>query len=150
MAKLYLVGNGVGSVLTAVEKSERVVTLLPGTFRRPDTEILYKGGKIVVYWSPLQGIKIGTGVISPAVALLHEFGHALGDINGKSESNKYTNSRWTNAEEKRVILNVEDPAEKRLDEPVRDSHGGTFVPVSCSVCRKVPNFSKRDLQRFSL
>jgi hypothetical protein len=109
----------------------------------------------IVYWHPRLGTLVPLDasrgsfrdaligrapVQSPSLALDHEFGHAdrwLRDPAGYAKDLKHkTYDDWTNLEEKRNIQDVETPAARRLGEPTRSSHGGTYVPAPTVPRRK--------------
>jgi RHS repeat-associated protein len=96
-----------------------------------------------IIWDPMTGAyasnqKGEIGVVSPALMLLHEIGHAnkfMTDPNMlfmlKRLSTQGTNlHEYDDAEEMRVINSIENPAAIRLGELERDNHRGVIIPVS--------------------
>ena len=68
--------------------------------------------------------------VSTALGVLHEFGHAVEiakNINQYYENSKILDDDFGNKEERRNITEVEHPAAKRLEEPIRNNHGETHL-----------------------
>jgi RHS repeat-associated protein len=96
-----------------------------------------------LFWDPYTGLYVGdedaseTGLIPPVIGLLHELAHFRSSMlnperyNSKPYSFQFWNFKYSNPEEKFVIQNVEWPAARKLNLPLRFSHnGGIFVNVS--------------------
>ncbi len=66
---------------------------------------------------------------SAAIALMHELGHAYHkDVNARAyyrRAQSMTRDQWGNREEKRTILDVENPVARALGEPERNFHEDT-------------------------
>ncbi|MBV8750923.1 MAG: hypothetical protein JO103_14550 [Candidatus Eremiobacteraeota bacterium] len=85
-------------------------------------------------WDPKAALQVTNGTtVSPALALLHEEGHAYqhatnaqGYLLGVRDHNK----RFDTAEEQRNILGLEDRAARILGEGVRGDHTGFTYPVN--------------------
>jgi hypothetical protein len=80
----------------------------------------------VLYWDPISAMELcNSQKQTPALNLLHEAAHALGDLeeNRKSLANK-KGDPYHNAEERRVIIGIETPVAKELGEGTRDNHRG--------------------------
>ncbi len=69
---------------------------------------------------------------SPALGVLHEFGHALHDLENNSnfiENSSISIPLYHDKEEQITIDNIETPAALKLGEPIRKNHGGKAVLV---------------------
>ena len=76
-------------------------------------------------------------VQSPAVGLLHEAAHAMGDITGTTASTKkIPGFLYETREEQRVIDGYETPMARKLGEGIRNSHENIKHTVGCSTCLK--------------
>ncbi len=83
-----------------------------------------------VYWDPNSALETtGGGHQTPALGLGHEMAHATGNSHMTSELSGIADPRYTNMEERRVILNYEDPAARQLGESTRSDHFGTAYNV---------------------
>ncbi len=119
-------------------------------------------GDGTIYWLPTDAMEWRTWALgqvcrrSPALVLLHELGHAYhDDLNpARMQARRHADkrdTRWGNAEERRTILEVENPAARELGEPERRwhasnwaSHFRTFAstgPASVTERRDRPQFS---------
>ncbi len=85
----------------------------------------------VIWWDAHAGLEWKPSAFSheahsAALVLMHELGHAYHrDCNPREywrEEKKRTRDNWGTAEEKRTILQVENPVAKALGEPRRDFH----------------------------
>jgi hypothetical protein len=96
-----------------------------------------------IQWDPRTGAlgwnKNGDfGVVSPALMLLHEIGHAnnfLSNANGYIQATSINLagtdcSEYDNFEEMRTTNRAEQPAAVKLGEVVRDNHRGALMKVS--------------------
>lgn len=86
----------------------------------------------------LQDLFREKGRRSPAEGLLHELRHAQGFLHNPSQHHKLSQkpfSGYDNAEENRVIRNVENPAAVQLGGIRRTHHRGKFVKTKCITCR---------------
>lgn len=98
----------------------------------------------IIEWNPFLGLRLRPGaVITPAEVLRHEAAHALNSTDHLDQFKVDTASNaprvdgFTNAEEKSVIENIDNPsvalvsrAIGRTTDPVRKDHSeGAFVPV---------------------
>lgn len=102
-------------------------------------DMYYDPAQKEIVWDPKSGLQVGTinDVQSPALGLLHEVDHAVGDIKGTAASTaNIPGDPYHTAEEKRVIQSSETNAATKLGEPTRANHGGTPVQVGCSTCKK--------------
>lgn len=95
-------------------------------------------GAVHVNWNPRLGLSNGEAILSPALALLHEFGHAIAliqDPDGVAARVSKPMPLYQNAEEYRVISTIEDPVAADLGEPIRHRHEPpkgelqTYVPT---------------------
>jgi len=89
-------------------------------------------------WNPREALQFTNsngsgGSISPAIALLHEMGHAAHNFEDPASyswaGSSWNPSNWieftyTNMEERRTIVNVENVAARALGEDIREYHGG--------------------------
>lgn len=91
-----------------------------------------------ILWDPLGALECTNGSKqTPALGLLHEAAHALGDLTGTSIMPyvEIKGDPYGYAEERRVIKYYETPAAIRLGEGTRKDHGGKslyHVPTSIS------------------
>jgi len=126
----YLNAAGASKVLADLEKEKDVVTLKEGSGHAMHYDPTTK----TIVWDPTSGLKTPGGVQSPALGLVHEADHALGDVRG-------TLAPTRAAEEMRVITGSEATAAGKLGESTRTSHGGPGtgiypVRVGCPSCTK--------------
>ena len=80
-----------------------------------------------LYWDAASGNKVGKGVQSPTLALLHEAAHAyrfVTDRAGLEADLQKSDAEYGNAEERRVIQGIESSSARILGQPVRTNHGG--------------------------
>lgn len=93
----------------------------------------YRASKFIV--NP--GLFSSTGYSSPAEILLHELAHAQSYIQNPEEhfkDKKRQVNRFTDQEEKDVILDVEQPAARKLGrEVIRNSHTGNFYDTTSPI-----------------
>jgi len=76
-----------------------------------------------VEWNPGLGLHLTNGgIMSPAMALLHEIAHRVVDLFGND-------LQYDTLEERSIITNYEQVIGQRLGEPTRQNHKGTFVAV---------------------
>lgn len=130
----YLNKGKVSQAIAAVEKSSTVVTLQEAVKADDDH---YSPDTKTVVWDPNSALKTTNGGLqTPALGVLHEFGHADGDLNKKSESTTPDGTPYDNKEEKRVIDNMETPSAKKLGEGTRTDHAGQPYKVDCVSCTK--------------
>ncbi len=111
-------------------------------------------------WNPTVGLDVrrwpqstmydtnsrGCGIQTPALGLLHEAAHALGYFKGiftAATEERVTGDLYGNREERRVITQIETPAARILDEPLRYYHGGTPVRVHCPTCTNWAPYNAR-------
>ncbi len=86
-----------------------------------------------IFWNPTGGLRSVAGVTSPALALLHEEGHAW---ECKSDTKQFDigiatpNARYTDNEEQRNERTTEAHAARILGEPIRTDHYGSVDTVS--------------------
>ena len=91
-----------------------------------------------ITWEAYAGMDTPDGKVqSPAVGLLHEAAHAMGDITGTGASTKdIPGFRYNTLEEKRVIEGYEVPMARKLGEGIRHDHQNNKHIVGCSTCIK--------------
>ena len=142
--------EGEGELTKAIER-KKTLTIQEGS----NTEFQYFNGAVLSYNSN-QGLEIvndenaakpindrvGTGEVqSPAMGFLHEIAHfnhyADFDKRKHYEFSLIPAGLFRNAEEMRVINNIENPAALRLGEPTRSNHYGIPVEVSGPTSREV-------------
>jgi RHS repeat-associated protein len=128
----------VNSKISYTIQPEGSVLLAPGEAALGDE---YNWKTRVIYWAPRVGTRWKDSIlspkrsISPALILLHELGHAYHDDVNHDEFlnklNEFTDSdeafRWTNPEEKRTIIEIENKAARELGESVRDWHNPAYA-----------------------
>jgi RHS repeat-associated protein len=127
-ALAYLGGDaGCGSVIRKLQNSPRIFTLNFGNSAADDS---YDPNSRSITWAPLSGVACGNNCrISPALALCHEMAHAAGDGPIARHLAQTPDNQYDNKEERRVIVNYENPFARRNGECVRNDHGGQPVNV---------------------
>jgi hypothetical protein len=89
-----------------------------------------------VYWDPHSALKTTMGGHqTPALGLGHEMAHATGNRHMTGRLMMEPDRQYDTKEERRVILNYEDPAARQLGESLRYNHGGTPYNVACPTCQ---------------
>ena len=90
----------------------------------------YDASSNTVYWNPTKGLVVTsktkkvTGSQSPALALLHELGHALQSLVNPDQFRRDTPiTNQVQPEEVRNLWDVEIPAAVELNEPIRENYG---------------------------
>lgn len=84
-----------------------------------------------VYWDPNSALETTDGGHqTPALGLGHEMSHATGNRHMTAELSGIADPNYDNKEERRVILNYEDPAARQLGESTRHDHGGNPYNVA--------------------
>ncbi len=87
-----------------------------------------------IQWDPSAGLEWKPNAFSweshsAAIALMHELGHAYHkDLNPRAyyrRAQTLTRDQWGNREEKRTIVEVENPVARALGEPERNFHEDT-------------------------
>lgn len=121
----YLRQSPLGAkVLAQAESLGLVVEIVSGD--TDDGATLKDDGPVHVNWNPRRALTNGGAILSPALSLLHEFGHALAliqDPNGVVERVRPpAMPDYGNAEEFRVISTIENPVAADLGEPIRHRH----------------------------
>ncbi len=116
--------------LNASEKTYRIVVgpkPMVGLSAEPGS--VYDPSTRTIYWLPASGFRWRTMLswqhITPALALLHELGHAFHhdtDPSGFEMNRKASLVGWDNREEKRTIREIENVAAKDLGESLRHQH----------------------------
>ena len=92
------------------------------TFSPPDNVVLMVGLFSIL---KSRDCCVPLSIISPALAIYHEFGHALGvetNFDKYVDDVRTVDSQYENREEKRVVTTVETPKAIELGEPVRNNH----------------------------
>jgi len=104
-------------MIAAVQAGVRVV-IVTGT-----TLTAYHPETNTVFWNPGMAVRLTNGgIMSPAMCLIHELAHAVGNI-----ANPTPDSQYGNSEDRRVIVNFEQIIAAQLGEPTRNNHLGTPV-----------------------
>jgi RHS repeat-associated protein len=123
------------NVLRLLRARTDVVVIVQETQSMRTEDLEYEPNGRVIYWNSRAGIRTrhGNG-LSPATVLAHEGDHALRhlmDPDGFTLDKKPDGSRYSNAEDKRVITKgAERAVASANEETLRDAHDdGTFVPV---------------------
>ena len=84
-----------------------------------------------VYWDPNSALETTDGGHqTPALGLGHEMAHATGNRHMTAELSGMADPQYDTREERRVILNYEDPAARQLGESTRSNHGGNPYNVA--------------------
>jgi RHS repeat-associated protein len=142
----YLRKGGAADVWDQLEKREEIITIREGKSAG------YTPSTKTISINPLQGLMIPVDdreeqlkevrkvIQSPAIGLVHELGHALLDImfpeRSRREADMMLDDFGGSADEMRVLKEFENPAAKKLKEPVRSTYGGTPVDVACPTCNR--------------
>jgi hypothetical protein len=127
-------------VLAQAEMLGVVVEIVTGnpTDERASDKAVLENGAVHVNWNPRLGLTNGEAILSPALSLLHEIGHAIAliqDPDGVAARVSQTMPIYQNAEEYRVISTIENPIAADLGEPIRHRHEPpkgelqTYVPT---------------------
>jgi hypothetical protein len=117
----------------AIERAERSRTPHRIAIDHHGRDAYYPSSHTVV-WDPHSAMRVGNGRQSPALGLLHELEHALGDRRF-GRLHDVHDAAYDNAEERRVIAGVERHAARTLHEGVRRDHRGTLYTVRESTMR---------------
>jgi RHS repeat-associated protein len=89
-----------------------------------------------VYWDPHSALETTEGGHqTPALGLGHEMAHATGNRHDTAVLSNTPDARYDTKEERRVILNYENPAARELGESTRSNHGGVPYNVDCPTCQ---------------
>jgi len=123
-------------VYTTLDAHRAIVVVIP-----VERKSGYNPGSQTIDWSILTGIQPMTNggvpirgkLMSSALVLLHEMGHALRDITNHPAcmgDHALRIDKWGDFEEKRNIQKVENPAARELGEPVRTNQLGQEKPVN--------------------
>jgi hypothetical protein len=131
----YLNKGSISGTFAKLEKLPQTVWIdqaTPGSndmYYSPDTK--------TIVWDPKSALKCSNdSTQTPALGLLHEGGHALGDLTGTAApAVPIPGDPYDTAEEKRVIINLEIPAARKLGEGMRKDHQGIPYQVPCPTCR---------------
>jgi RHS repeat-associated protein len=84
-----------------------------------------------VYWDPNSALETTDGGHqTPALGFGHEMAHATGNRHMTAELSGTADPQYDTREERRVILNYEDPAARQLGESTRHDHGGNPYNVA--------------------
>lgn len=114
-----------------------IVSGNPNNDEATDKAVL-ENGAVHVNWNPRTALSNDSAILSPALALLHEFGHAIAliqDPDGTAARSAQPMPDYNNAEEYRVISTIENPVAADLGEPIRHRHeprkgqAQTYVPT---------------------
>lgn len=140
----YLEDNGVAGVLEYLQNHEETIIIKEGT-RLDDFD--YSSSTNTIRFNPYSALEVidnngnkTGGVQTPALGLLHEAGHAQNDVNNTLDRTPRFFDLYSNNEEYNVITNVETPAAKVLNEPIRSNHLGATRRTSCSTCTRKATF----------
>ncbi|MBO0910143.1 MAG: RHS repeat-associated core domain-containing protein, partial [Acidobacteria bacterium] len=89
-----------------------------------------------VYWDPHSALQTTAGGHqTPALGLGHEMAHATGNRHDTAVLSNTFDAQYDTKEERRVILNYENPAARELGESTRSNHGGVPYNVNCPTCQ---------------
>ena len=89
-----------------------------------------------VYWDPHSALQTTEGGHqTPALGLGHEMAHATGNRHDTAVLSHTPDAQYEWKEERRVILNYENPAARELGESTRSNHGGVPYNVDCPTCQ---------------
>ena len=141
----YLGRSPLGAkILAQAEALGVVVNIIAGApSDGGDKAVLEDDGTVHVNWSPRLGLTNGEAILSPALSLLHEFGHAIAlirDPSGVVVRLRQTMPDYGNAEEFRVISTIENPVAADLGEPIRHTHEPAKGELQTYVTTDDPTF----------
>ncbi|MGB5486368.1 MAG: RHS repeat-associated core domain-containing protein [Lysobacterales bacterium] len=132
----YHNAGGTSGVFARLENRPEIVTIKEGS----NHAFYFNLSNDTITFDPTSGLKVAPGQIqTPALGVLHEAGHAEEHLTNPTQVRKDINTpdaQYGDAVEKKVIQNKETPAANKLNEPTRNSHGGTPVRVKCPTCKK--------------
>jgi RHS repeat-associated protein len=137
----YLNRNAVATNVGQVHRRSEVVTIRPAVDRADAGQTNFDPNTNTITWADKGGIEVKnyqTGdseLMSPALALGHEFEHALNKLEAPDSFNldKQTfDSQYRTQEERNVIELFERPAAQKLGEGQRSSHSGKRAVFECS------------------
>ena len=131
----YIGKESFDAFMNPMRESENVYKVVDGRKNGKhfavDTKIGYntEGNKILVVEISIDlysAIKLDDdNIISPALSVYHEFGHAartVNDIEGYTKDIRTTDSEYDTKKERRVITTIENIKAKELKEPLRNNH----------------------------
>jgi hypothetical protein len=125
-AEKYLAGSkAMRPVLKAFKSGHFHISLIH------DGNDRYDPNTRTVYWDPNSALETTDGGHqTPALGLGHEMAHATGNRHTYDELVNIPDPQYFTREERRVILNYEDPAARQLGESTRSNHGGVPYNVA--------------------
>ncbi|HEX8805731.1 MAG TPA: hypothetical protein VF741_02235, partial [Candidatus Aquilonibacter sp.] len=89
-----------------------------------------------IAWDPYSALRpTNGGRQSPALGLGHEVDHAVEDPCAESRLQDTADTRYDNAEERRVVTGSEAHAARMLGESVRHDHRGKTFRVTSPIAR---------------
>ena len=132
----YLNTGGVAGTIAQLEARPETVLIQQSPTQHG---FHYNPGTMTIVLDPLSGLEVSPGQVqTPALGLLHEAGHALQHLQNPTQllqDAATPDAQYHTREERRVIVNIETPAAQKLNEPVRQHHGGNPVTVQCPICK---------------
>jgi RHS repeat-associated protein len=149
MVKLSAASPTAAKVIAALETSDKIVRVMPAHMLNGGSpKNGFNGNALTVYWDPESGLMTTNGGCqSPAMGLIHEFGHAftlldpsIGLLNLSGFIDRYNAQKrvpdddpnYGYKEERHVIEGIETDVAKELGEGTRTDHKG--IPFhACSV-----------------
>ena len=128
-------GDSYNDYVKILKKSPYVFNVIENSkFETYAKEVVIDGKKtaiIDIHIDVTSSLRTANGdTISTAIGILHEFGHAVEaarNIHEFIKNNEIKDSQYGTMEERRNITEVEHPAAKRLEEPIRNNHGETHL-----------------------
>jgi hypothetical protein len=115
------------AIIKQVENGKDLVVVVAGNRDRT----IFNPGLLVIVWNLHAAAITADGIgLSPALLLGHEFGHAAGGNLARSLLDHKVPG-FDNLEEQRVIMDIERPAARSLNEGIRSDHanrGVSWVP----------------------
>jgi RHS repeat-associated protein len=129
--------NGIGTIFA---DPNVVVTVRPTADRADIEKTRYHPATNEIFWADYGGAEAvdsvtgKRGILTPALALGHEFEHAMNDLyGGISKDSRSFDAQFDTQEEKNVIEEYEIPAAGMLGEPRRADHRGIPIKVNCPI-----------------
>jgi RHS repeat-associated protein len=137
----YLNRHGVATPIGTVHSRSEVVTVQPAADRTNAGQTNFDPKTNTITWADKGGLEVDnyetgeSGTMSPALALGHEFEHAVNKLLAPKSfklDTKTRDSQYHLHEERNVIEGWEKPAAEKLGEGTRDNHSGKPIKFECS------------------
>lgn len=138
----YLKEHGQAAGIAWVKMRNEIVNVVPARNRADIYQNQYDANTKTIYWADQAALRMvdpvtgEEGIRTPALILGHEFEHEanhLADPNGFFRDIQTNDSTFKTREESNVITEYENPAARKMGEPIRDVYiePGNQVRVNC-------------------